>query len=92
MLGGTYDEAGTDTGPRGRILVWRADDGARAAAAAAGTCSGEDIHRRIRHLRAALRRERMRGRAGHWTYDLTRHLSLARQLRTAEEAGRQNRA
>lgn len=43
---------------------------------------------RLTRLRAALRRERARGRAGHWTYDLARHLSLAHQLKEAERASR----
>lgn len=30
----------------------------------------------IARLRAALRAERRRGRAGHWTYDLARHAAL----------------
>jgi hypothetical protein len=41
---------------------------------------------RIARLRAALGRERARGRAGHWTYDLARHLALAKQLKDAERA------
>jgi len=36
-------------------------------------------------LRRAIRSERQRGRAGHWTYDLNRHLALAEALR-AEQA------
>ena len=32
-------------------------------------------------LRRALRSERARGRAGHWTYDLNRHLALAESLK-----------
>jgi hypothetical protein len=38
---------------------------------------GEEAARRIvRRLAAALRSERTRGRAGHWTYDLNRHVAL----------------
>jgi len=37
-------------------------------------------------LRRALRAERNRGRAGHWTYDLNRHIAL-RQAYAAEAAG-----
>jgi hypothetical protein len=37
-------------------------------------------------LRRALRTERNRGRAGHWTYDLNRHIAL-RQAYAAEVAG-----
>lgn len=42
----------------------------------------------LARLRAALRRERARGRAGHWTYDLARHLRLVRDVRCAEAAVR----
>ncbi len=44
--------------------------------------------REIRRLRTALRRERARGRCGHWSYDLTRHLALAQALKRAEAASR----
>jgi len=36
-------------------------------------------------LRKALRSERLRGRAGHWSYDLNRHLALVEALK-AERA------
>ena len=36
-------------------------------------------------LARALRGERTRGRAGHWTYDLNRHLGLAQALRAERE-------
>jgi hypothetical protein len=39
----------------------------------------------LRRLARALRAERNRGRAGHWTYDLNRHIALA-QAYTAERA------
>ena len=32
----------------------------------------------ISRIRLALRAERVRGRSGHWTYDLQRHLALVR--------------
>lgn len=32
-------------------------------------------------LERALRGERRRGRAGHWTYDMNRHMALSRALR-----------
>jgi len=35
----------------------------------------------IAKLRQAMRAERRRGTAGHWSYDLERHLSLARALK-----------
>ncbi len=37
----------------------------------------------LRRLARALRAERNRGRAGHWSYDLNRHIALA-QAYTAE--------
>lgn len=43
---------------------------------------GEAAARRVIHaLERALREERRRGRAGHWSYDINRHLALARALR-----------
>jgi hypothetical protein len=39
----------------------------------------------LARLARALRAERMRGRAGHWTYDLNRHIAL-RQAYEAERA------
>jgi hypothetical protein len=47
----------------------------------------------VERLRRALRAERRRGVAGHWTYDLARHVELLRLYRlelaalTAAEAG-----
>ena len=35
----------------------------------------------VRRLRRALRRERQRGVAGHWAYDLSRHMALVRAYR-----------
>jgi hypothetical protein len=32
-------------------------------------------------LMSALRRERQRGIAGHWTYDVSRHAALSKMLR-----------
>lgn len=46
----------------------------------------ESRHRLIQRLRRALREERRRGLAGHWTYDLRRHAALLRALQ-AEIAG-----
>lgn len=56
------------------IPLWPAEvaSGARDAAAA------EKV---VKALERALRGERRRGRAGHWTYDINRHLALARALR-----------
>ncbi len=39
----------------------------------------------LRRLSRALRAERNRGRAGHWTYDLNRHIGLA-QAYSAERS------
>lgn len=38
--------------------------------------------RLLARLRTALRRERQRGRAGHWCYDLARHAQLLAAYRT----------
>jgi len=43
-------------------------------------------HKVVATLERALRAERRRGRAGHWSYDMNRHVALARALR--EERGR----
>jgi len=42
--------------------------------------------RLIAKLERALRSERRRGRAGHWTYDLARHTQLVRAYRAEQEA------
>lgn len=48
------------------------------------TDDGPDVQRGIvSRLARALRAERTRGRAGHWTYDLNRHIAL-RQAYAAE--------
>ena len=39
-----------------------------------------------RMLGSALRRERSRGIAGHWTYDIARHLALVKAARREETA------
>jgi hypothetical protein len=39
--------------------------------------SHEGRRRTLARLARALRAERNRGRAGHWTYDLNRHIALA---------------
>lgn len=46
----------------------------------AGDCHGpepETTRQIVRKLADALRRERRLGRAGHWAYDLNRHIALA---------------
>lgn len=45
----------------------------------------ETTTRIVAALKAAVRAERRRGRAGHWTYDLNRHISLVEALK-AERA------
>lgn len=40
----------------------------------------------IRRLSDALRKERQRGRAGHWAYNLNRHRALKRALQAEREA------
>jgi hypothetical protein len=53
-----------------------------------GECSGpepattRDI---VRRLADALRRERRLGRAGHWTYDLNRHIALSQAWRAERD-------
>jgi hypothetical protein len=44
----------------------------------------------IARLRCALRAERQRGRAGHWSYDLDRHLGLVKAYKS-EVAALENR-
>jgi hypothetical protein len=48
--------------------------------------SAEGTQKILTLLRKALRSERARGKAGHWTYDLNRHLALAESLRAEEAA------
>lgn len=45
----------------------------------------DTTQRLVGRLAEALRRERRLGRAGHWSYDLNRHIALA-QAWTAESA------
>ncbi len=40
----------------------------------------------LRKLARALRAERMRGRAGHWSYDLNRHIALSQAYAAEREA------
>lgn len=42
-----------------------------------GDLSAEARRRTLARLARALRMERQRGRAGHWSYDLNRHIALA---------------
>ncbi|MBN9022365.1 MAG: hypothetical protein J0H08_09810 [Rhizobiales bacterium] len=40
----------------------------------------------LRKLARALRAERSRGRAGHWTYDLNRHIALSQAFAAERRA------
>ncbi len=59
----------------------------RLLGAAHSLWGGEETSREaaIAHLKRALRSERQRGRAGHWSYDLNRHIGLLQALK-AERA------
>jgi hypothetical protein len=45
----------------------------------------ETTRRIVLKLARALRTERARGRAGHWTYDLNRHMGLLQALNAEQE-------
>lgn len=54
-----------------------------------GECEGpepETTRFIVRRLSCAMRRERQLGRAGHWTYDLNRHIALAQAWKAESEA------
>jgi hypothetical protein len=48
-------------------------------------CSEAASERIVALLRKALRGERQRGIAGHWTYDINRHMALSEALREENE-------
>lgn len=51
--------------------------------------AGRDVataRRLIARLERALRAERRRGRAGHWTYDINRHIALMQALKAERAA------
>ena len=78
-------EAGTANYQRSRLarLIALTPD----ELAAADELSSQSI---VLRLARALRGERARGRAGHWTYDLNRHIALAQAYRAEKlrlEAG-----
>jgi hypothetical protein len=50
------------------------------------TPTAGDHARLLARMRAALRRERQRGLAGHWAYDLARHAALLRAYRAEAAA------
>lgn len=73
----------------GAALYVRAKNLVRVLPLMAGACEGPepDTTRLIvRGLAQALRRERRLGRAGHWTYDLNRHMALAQAWKAESEA------
>jgi hypothetical protein len=73
----------------GAALYERARNLPRVLPLMAGRCEGPepDTTRLIvRRLADALRRERRLGRAGHWTYDLNRHMALAQAWKAETEA------
>ena len=45
----------------------------------------ETTRRILLKLASALRTERARGRAGHWTYDLNRHMGLLQALKAEQK-------
>ena len=45
----------------------------------------ETTRRIVLKLARALRAERARGRAGHWTYDLNRHMGLLQAMKAEQE-------
>ena len=49
-----------------------------------GDYSAEGTAKIIALLRWTLRQQRQRGRSGHWTYDLSRHIALHEALKVEE--------
>jgi hypothetical protein len=73
----------------GAALYERARNLPRVLPLMAGRCEGPepDTTRLIvRRLADALRRERRLGQAGHWTYDLNRHMALAQAWKAESQA------
>jgi len=74
---------------RGVALYERSRHLPRVLPLMAGHCDGPepDTTRLIvRRLAQELRRERRLGRAGHWTYDLNRHMALTQAWKAESEA------
>ncbi len=74
---------------KGAALYERAKNLVRVLPLMAGDCQGpepETTRLIVRRLAQALRRERRLGRAGHWTYDLNRHIALAQAWKAESEA------
>ncbi|MEA2839237.1 MAG: hypothetical protein QOF41_567 [Methylobacteriaceae bacterium] len=74
-------DAGREIYERGRMLLRLLPVGPDEIAGA----EPETTRRIVLKLARALRTERARGRAGHWTYDLNRHLGLAQALKAERE-------
>jgi hypothetical protein len=72
---------GRETYERGRMLVRLLPVGPDEIAGG----EPETTRRIVLKLARALRVERARGRAGHWTYDLNRHIGLTQALQAEEE-------
>jgi hypothetical protein len=73
----------------GAALYERAKNLCRVLPLMPGECQGpepETTQRIVNRLADALRRERSLGRAGHWTYDLNRHIALAQAWKAESEA------
>lgn len=68
--------AGAETYDRVRHLAWLARV-TPSEVAATDADTARDI---VRRLNRALRAERRRGRAGHWSYDINRHIALSQAL------------
>ena len=71
--------AGSDTYDRARHLPWLV----RAMPAELASADPSVSRTIIARLERTLRAERRRGKAGHWTYDMNRHIALMQAL-TAE--------
>jgi hypothetical protein len=72
---------GSDAYERSRMLVRLLPVGPDEIAGA----EPETTRRIVLKLVRALRTERARGRAGHWTYDLNRHFGLLQALKAEQE-------
>jgi hypothetical protein len=79
-LDGVID-SGRQTYERGRMLVRLLPVGPDDIVGA----EPETTRRIVLKLARALRTERARGRAGHWTYDLNRHMGLLQALKAEQE-------
>lgn len=79
-IGGTV-RAGCDSYDRARHLPWLA----RAMPAELESDDPNVARDIIARLERALRAERRRGNAGHWTYDMNRHIALMQALRAERQ-------